>query len=411
MIDRFLVRIANAHSFLSKLWVLARPYWFAEERQAVGLWGYSVVVKESWIARGLLAAHRRAERADRLHVEAHQRLERALFQRPAGQERGGLLGRAEILGGAGGALHRRLRLPLVADAVPDHPLAALAERGLFPRLAGRPHLLPHGAHRSGHRQPRAAHRAGLRHLHPADALDLARPAVADHDAHHLRYRALEPVGRLRPADLRRHHDPRLHDVGGHRLCAGRLHGHLPDRPAAGARQFPARALQRRLPLPHGAHPRERREHRALSRRAGRGAAPALGLRAHLRDLVVADDLQQAPGLAHLVLRSGRIDLSHHRRRAAVLRRQDPAGRADPDRRCLRPGSGRAVLVRRHLFAAGRLEGRRRPAHHLRRSHGQGQGGRGGRPPSRRARSRRPSSPCKMSTYVCPAAPCCWRTST
>jgi predicted flavoprotein YhiN len=34
MIDRFLVRIANAHSFLSKLWVLARPYWFAEERQS-----------------------------------------------------------------------------------------------------------------------------------------------------------------------------------------------------------------------------------------------------------------------------------------------------------------------------------------------------------------------------------------
>jgi putative ATP-binding cassette transporter len=55
MIDRFLVRIANARSFLAKLWVLARPYWFAEERQTVGLWGYSVVVKESWIARGLLA--------------------------------------------------------------------------------------------------------------------------------------------------------------------------------------------------------------------------------------------------------------------------------------------------------------------------------------------------------------------
>jgi putative ATP-binding cassette transporter len=55
MIDRFLVRIANARSFLSKLWVLAKPYWFAEERQALGLWGRSVIVKESWIARGLLA--------------------------------------------------------------------------------------------------------------------------------------------------------------------------------------------------------------------------------------------------------------------------------------------------------------------------------------------------------------------
>ena len=55
MIDRFLVSIANARSFLSKLWVLAKPYWFAEERQTLGLWGRSVMVKESWIARGLLA--------------------------------------------------------------------------------------------------------------------------------------------------------------------------------------------------------------------------------------------------------------------------------------------------------------------------------------------------------------------
>jgi vitamin B12/bleomycin/antimicrobial peptide transport system ATP-binding/permease protein len=55
MIDRFLLRIANAHTFLSKLWVLARPYWFAEERQVVGFRGHNVTVKESWIARGLLA--------------------------------------------------------------------------------------------------------------------------------------------------------------------------------------------------------------------------------------------------------------------------------------------------------------------------------------------------------------------
>jgi len=55
MIDRFLTRIANAHGFLAKVWVLARPYWFAQERQAIGLMGYSVMVKEAWIARGLLA--------------------------------------------------------------------------------------------------------------------------------------------------------------------------------------------------------------------------------------------------------------------------------------------------------------------------------------------------------------------
>ena len=35
--------------------MLAKPYWFAEERQALSLWGRSVTVKESWIARGLLA--------------------------------------------------------------------------------------------------------------------------------------------------------------------------------------------------------------------------------------------------------------------------------------------------------------------------------------------------------------------
>jgi vitamin B12/bleomycin/antimicrobial peptide transport system ATP-binding/permease protein len=55
MIDRFLVRIANARSFAAKLWVLSRPYWFAQEMQRLELWGYSITVKECWIARFLLA--------------------------------------------------------------------------------------------------------------------------------------------------------------------------------------------------------------------------------------------------------------------------------------------------------------------------------------------------------------------
>jgi putative ATP-binding cassette transporter len=55
MIDRFLTRIAGARSFAGKLWVLTRPYWFAEDRHRVGLWGFGVRVKECWIARGLLA--------------------------------------------------------------------------------------------------------------------------------------------------------------------------------------------------------------------------------------------------------------------------------------------------------------------------------------------------------------------
>jgi putative ATP-binding cassette transporter len=56
MIDRFLTRIAGARSFAGKLWVLTRPYWLAEQRQRIALWGFSVSLKESWIARSLLAA-------------------------------------------------------------------------------------------------------------------------------------------------------------------------------------------------------------------------------------------------------------------------------------------------------------------------------------------------------------------
>ena len=35
MIDRFLTRISNAHSFLAKVWVLVRPYWFTQERSTM----------------------------------------------------------------------------------------------------------------------------------------------------------------------------------------------------------------------------------------------------------------------------------------------------------------------------------------------------------------------------------------
>ena len=56
MIDRFLLSIANARTFAGKLWVLVRPYWFAEDRQRLELWGYGITVKESWVARTVLAA-------------------------------------------------------------------------------------------------------------------------------------------------------------------------------------------------------------------------------------------------------------------------------------------------------------------------------------------------------------------
>ena len=66
-------------------------------------------------------------------------------------------------------------------------------------------------------------------------------------------------------------------------------------------------------------------------------------------------------------------IPRHRGGAAVLRRPHPARHPDPDHRCVCAGAAIAVLVRGHLSQARRLEGGGRPAHHLRRGHGQGQG--------------------------------------
>ena len=113
--------------------------------------------------------HHRLERPHRLHLQAHQLLERPLLQRHTGAQRRRILVGARLLGRAGRAVHRRRGLSRLADAAAHHPLAALAEPGLLPRLARRPHLLPHGADAPRRRQPRAAHRAGLQHLRLADA--------------------------------------------------------------------------------------------------------------------------------------------------------------------------------------------------------------------------------------------------
>ena len=54
MIDRFLTGISDAHSFLAKLWVLARPYWFTQERSTIRVGGLAFTAKESWIGRSVL---------------------------------------------------------------------------------------------------------------------------------------------------------------------------------------------------------------------------------------------------------------------------------------------------------------------------------------------------------------------
>ena len=54
MIDRFLTRITNAHSFLAKVWVLARPYWFTQELSTIRIGGFAFTVKEAWVGRTVL---------------------------------------------------------------------------------------------------------------------------------------------------------------------------------------------------------------------------------------------------------------------------------------------------------------------------------------------------------------------
>src|SRR5262245_560749 len=54
MIDRFLTGIVDAHSFLAKLWVLARPYWFTQDRSTIRLGGFVFSIKEAWIGRCVL---------------------------------------------------------------------------------------------------------------------------------------------------------------------------------------------------------------------------------------------------------------------------------------------------------------------------------------------------------------------
>lgn len=55
MMERLASRAAAARAFLRQLWMLARPYWFAEDEQRVTMWGVTLRIKEAWIARGLLA--------------------------------------------------------------------------------------------------------------------------------------------------------------------------------------------------------------------------------------------------------------------------------------------------------------------------------------------------------------------
>ena len=309
MIDRFLLSFVNARTFLAKLWVLSRPYWFADESSTIGWRGYSVTMKESWIARGLLALivllTLSIVYVSKLINSWNARFFNALQDKNAEAFWSELTTWVVLVALFIIAVVYRFWLQQMLTIRWRRWLSEVYFRDwLADRTYYRMELVSQGTDNPEQRIELDIANFTERTVSISLGLLLQIMTLATFAT--VLWNA---VGRLCPADLRRPRHSRLHDVGGAALRSGRLARHLLHRPPAGADQLPARALQRRLSLPHGAHPRERREHRALSRRAGRGAAPALVLLAHLRHLVGSDDLHQAVDLAHLVLRPGRRHLS------------------------------------------------------------------------------------------------------
>src|SRR6185295_13684761 len=243
MVDPFLTRMRDARGFASKLWSLTRPYWYAEERQEIGLLGFRLTLREAWIARGLLAL-----------------IVGLSFM---------IVYVSKLLNAWNARFFNALQ-----DANADGAMAAMAERGVFPRLADGPHLLSHGADAAGHRQSRTTHRAGLRLIHHPDAQHRPWAVAAGADLDHLCQRAVGAVRQFCDPDLRRHRHSRLHDVGGGRLRPVGLICDISHWSAAGGHKLRAGASQRRFSLSHGTHPRELGKHRPLPRRARRGAVLA-----------------------------------------------------------------------------------------------------------------------------------------
>ena len=55
MIGNLFLRLAAAHTFITKLWALARTYWFAKDVVHFRVLGFSFSVTEGWLGRGVLA--------------------------------------------------------------------------------------------------------------------------------------------------------------------------------------------------------------------------------------------------------------------------------------------------------------------------------------------------------------------
>ena len=215
-------------------------------------------------------------------------------------------------------------------------------------------------------------------------------------------------GGLCPADLRRHQDPRLHDVGGHHLRAiGSWLTYKIGRPLVQVnfdlerynadfryRMTRVRENAESIALYKGEPDEERRLRGAF----GRIYETWWEYMVYNKRLTwLTAFYGQVASIFPILVAT-----------PALLRRRGPAGRPDPDRQRLRPCAGLAVLVRRCLADARRLEGHHRPAHHLQRGHGAGSRRPRQAPRARSTVGSQPGLELRDVDVRCRTGTCCWR---
>ena len=115
---------------LPTAWNMIRPYWSSEDRWAA--WGLLVVVVALTLGMVYISV-------------LFNQWNNAFYTRPAGQEPCGLSPAAVRVFVAGRPYHLFRRLPALSQPDARDPLAALADRPLPPRLAGRRRLLSDAA--------------------------------------------------------------------------------------------------------------------------------------------------------------------------------------------------------------------------------------------------------------------------
>ena len=305
MIDRFLTRIANARSFAGQA-VGAGAALLVRRGAPDGsaCWG-SRVSGQGVLDRARPARrHRRPERPHRLHLQAHQLLERPLLQRPAGRNAEAFWAELDYW-----VVLVALFIVAVVYRLWLMQLLTIRWRRWLSQVYFRDWLADRTYYhmeltRRGIGNPEQRIEQDCNSFTSQTLEHLARPAPADDDAHHLHGRAVEPLERLRAAAVRRDHVP------GYMMWAaiayalvGSWATYLIGRPLVRInfalerynadfryRMVRIRENAESIALYHGEPVEERR----LQRR----------LHPHLRHLVGLHEVQQAADLAHLVLRPG-----------------------------------------------------------------------------------------------------------